>query len=316
MTNTNRLLAVTIALALAATTMPTVWGQGPPAGGSGGNAAPVIDATSLTPTTNQDIDVGTTLTIGGVVTDNNKASDLDTVTLSVTIDDESTSTSTNLVGTVPDTLPTTKPASPNAGDFFFWTEDAPKKELSFAYDYTFSSVASYTWSVTATDDDGATDTVTDWVVVRAFQFQVDETTFYQFDGAGPDGATVWGDWAGLPGAAVEGKNLLKITNGKQSDQDVEVKIELDKFDGADGVETIDLLAAGVNFQFHYAIVAQFGDAPAQSVFAPATMSGTSASATITIPNPGENLYVYYTMTLPDPLVDQTYSATATATALP
>lgn len=303
-----------IALMLSAGVLPLAAAQPPGAGGSAGNAAPVVDSFLHDGVVDdKDVDVGDVGTLSGVVTDNNKANDLATVTLSIDIDDGTVVTTTDIVGTVPATLPATKPGAPDADGFFFWSADAPQKQLSFEYSYSYDDVAAYNWTVTAEDDDAATDTFADSILVRAFEFAVDGTTFYQFGGAGADDATVWGNWTGLPGDAVDGVNLLKITNGATANQQVWVSMTGEEFTGADGVETIDLAVAAVNFVFHYAIVAQFGDAPAKTAFAPATMSG--ASATIDFTEPGQVLYVYYSLTLPSPLVDQAYSGSATATAL-
>ncbi len=313
----NRLLAVAMALALAATTMPTVWGQSS-GGGNVSNVLPTVESFSASAGTVNENDDSELL---GTVKDRNKEEDIQSIKIELVSGPASVSFTPSERAVTSTDISTTSKPSPDGNGWMVWNDGGmPDGILNFAFQYTYTTQGTYTWSVSVKDE-GAYQTHVDNVdvvvkqVIQIYANMVDDT--------GADDGTLWGGWAAEPGATAAGadlsSNFVKVENtGTTASQTFTVSFSAAELTAAGPSGDTINLDDGVTENIKFICVEQTSDiGPGAVDFSTVTLTGADADPSIecTFSGTGNFMYVGYEIqSLPTPLADDDYQAGFTVAA--
>jgi hypothetical protein len=296
--NPKAVIVISLAIGLFAVGPMGAMAQGPPGGGTVPNQAPTVES-YVQSVGGSSADVDDVHELSGQVRDKNGEEDI--VTLEVSLTGDVTGTSTRTV-TATDVSTATEPAGFDGAGWKVWNSGAAKDGfLSFKFEFTYTERGVHEFSFTVTDElDSASDGP---ISVEAYEYEVLPDPV---DGAGSSLVDArWGDWTAAPGATATGGNYLKIINGADPTQSIQISFTDDTLTGVEDASWDVPLADAIHY-FTWE-----GPAGSDPVDAPSwTDGGLSATggANLDFTGAGNVLYVYYTIDLPDPLKDQDYAA--------
>jgi hypothetical protein len=216
-----------------------------------------------------------------------------------------------------DLAATAEPTQPDASGWKVWNPGGEKDglvEFSFQRPVAaFEAAGTFSWTVRVTDRGQAAGASTVQVTVLDFT-RIDLLA----DPVGPDGKPIpgamWGGWSARPGeTGVESQSFLKLTNsGAKAGVVAVLDFNEDRFAGPDPSSSIPIDG---NIEFAVWSPVDPAQAPSRGayVWQPVSVEGT---AQVALEGTGSVAYIKYRIRqVPDVLLDQSYSASLTLSAV-